>query len=174
MSLRERWIVYPLLFLTLGIALRDKVVPPSRFGNFYTNIEAGTVAAPRIRCNELVCDRIKTKQSECNMLLVTSPDGKPVVAAGIDSNGRGGMIETFNAKGTSQVRLLSGKTGGIVTAIQRNGTLALVLGDTGDSFGVFADIGSLGKLIPLTLPWRMENKPPKSASPDNSKPPIKK
>jgi hypothetical protein len=31
MTSRERWIVYPLLFLTLGIAMRDKVIPPQHF-----------------------------------------------------------------------------------------------------------------------------------------------
>jgi hypothetical protein len=30
LSSRERWIVFPLLFLSLGISLRDKLVPPSR------------------------------------------------------------------------------------------------------------------------------------------------
>ena len=30
MSSRERWIVFPLLFLSLGVSLRDKLVPPSR------------------------------------------------------------------------------------------------------------------------------------------------
>jgi hypothetical protein len=29
-SSRERWIVFPLLFLSLGVSLRDKLVPPSR------------------------------------------------------------------------------------------------------------------------------------------------
>ena len=32
MSTRERWIVYPLLFLTLGIALKDKIVRQIRTG----------------------------------------------------------------------------------------------------------------------------------------------
>jgi hypothetical protein len=164
MSLRERWIVYPLLFLTLGIALRDKVIPPSHFGNFHMNFEAGTVVAPRIRCNELVCDRVKSNQSQCNMMFITGPNGQPVVAAGTDSKGRAGMLETFTTDGQSQVRLLSSAIGGIVSTVERNGKLMLILGDTGENFGVFADLPNLGKLIPLTLPWPFENAPPKPQS----------
>ena len=44
MSTRERWIVYPLLFMTLGIALRDKIMPPAHLGNLGMQIEAGTVS----------------------------------------------------------------------------------------------------------------------------------
>ncbi|HEV2971578.1 MAG TPA: hypothetical protein VGY55_16500 [Pirellulales bacterium] len=30
MSDRERWIVYPLLFMTLGMTFRDKIIPPKQ------------------------------------------------------------------------------------------------------------------------------------------------
>ena len=32
MTDRERWIIYPLVFLTLGIALRNQFLPTRRFG----------------------------------------------------------------------------------------------------------------------------------------------
>jgi hypothetical protein len=157
MSTRERWIVYPLLFMILGITMRDKVVPPS-------HIEAGCITSPQIRCNELQtgqvrCDRLEARQAESHTMLVTGPNGQPVVVAGIDANTGAGVVETYAANGLRQVRLFSSETGGVVTTIERSGRMALILGDTGQNFGVFAEVPSLGQLIPLTLPWRIENKP---------------
>lgn len=172
MSTRERWIVYPLLFLTLGIALRDKVIPPDHLGNFRMKFEAGTVVTPRIRCNELLCDRIESKQSQCGSLLIIGPNGLPVVVAGTDNKGRAGIIETFTTEGMRQVRILSSDTGGMVSTIQRAGKLALILGDTGQNFGVFAELPGLGQLIPLTFPWRFESKPSVPQPPEKSKAPA--
>lgn len=46
MTTRERWIVYPLLFLTLGIALRDKIVPQRM-------VVSEEVRARHIRCGDI-------------------------------------------------------------------------------------------------------------------------
>ena len=51
MTTRERWIVYPLLFLSLGIALRDKVIPPMHTTSFA--VTAHKIEADTIRCNTL-------------------------------------------------------------------------------------------------------------------------
>jgi hypothetical protein len=140
MSTRERWIVYPLLFLTLGIALREKVIPPER-----------------IRVGELVCNRLESLQTECRTLLVIGPTGRPVIIAGTNNNTQSGTIETFTARGLPLVRLFSTSTGGAITALARGGRLALVLADIGQNFGLFAELPELAQLIPLTLPWRLEN-----------------
>ncbi len=162
MSTRERWIVYPILFMTLGITLRDKVT--YHVGNLATQVEASAITSPRIRCNELqvgklVCDRVQANQSECRALVVSGPNNKPVVVAGSDSNTHAGVVETYTATGMRQVRLFSSEVGGMVTTIERGGHLALMLGDTGQNFGLFAEIAGLGRLIPLSIPWRFEKKP---------------
>ena len=144
MSTRERWIVYPLLFMTLGIALRDKVIPPAHLGNLGMQFEAGAIMTPRIHCNEL---------------WVNGPNNRPVVVVGSDRNTNAGIVETFTAGGMPQVRLLSSDAGGMVTTVGRAGKLMLILGDTGQNFGVFAELPGLGQLIPLTVPWRFENRP---------------
>jgi hypothetical protein len=142
MSTRERWIVYPLLFMTLGITLRDKVIPPAHLGNLGMQFEAGAITTHRIRCNELqvgeeagaitiprircnelqvgevVCDRLESKQSVCRTLLVNGPNGRPVVIAGADTKTRAGIVETFTASGIPQVRLLSTDTGGMVVTFE--------------------------------------------------------
>ena len=50
MSTRERWIVYPLLFLTLGIVMRDKIRAPGPF-------QANEVTAGQIHCGQLQVDQ---------------------------------------------------------------------------------------------------------------------
>jgi hypothetical protein len=51
MSTRERWVIYPLLFLTLGIVMRDKFFPQG-------HIQANEVTAGRIHCGQLQVDRV--------------------------------------------------------------------------------------------------------------------
>ena len=51
MSTRERWIVYPLLFLTLGIAMRNQFLPTKRMGA--VDFMAGELSAQTIHCNNL-------------------------------------------------------------------------------------------------------------------------
>lgn len=78
MTTHERWIVYPLLFLTLGIALRPKIT-----GGLTVPEE---LAAPRVRCETLtVIDangrpqiRLSSKQGEPRIALFGA-GGKTVV-----------------------------------------------------------------------------------------------
>jgi hypothetical protein len=148
MSTRERWIVYPILFLTLGIAMRDKVVPPK-------SLQARAITTPRLRCNELqvgqiVCDQVRSRHSECQEFQVNGPNNQAVVKAGIDNNNHAGVIETLTVNGLRQVRLFSNDAGGMVTTVERGGQLALILGDTGQNFGLFAELAGLNQLIPLS------------------------
>ena len=47
MNSRERWTVYPLLFLAIGLALRAVAVPPDK-------LSVSVVEAGRIVCGEIV------------------------------------------------------------------------------------------------------------------------
>jgi hypothetical protein len=136
MSTRERWIVYPLLFLTLGIALRDKIIRPAR-------IKVDEIAAGQIRCNQLqvdqelgaklaTCTQLQTDQVGCNRLQVVAgivvrsilcgefavggSNGRPTVVIGTDPKTKGGVVETLASAGTPLVRLESTDSGGIVRA----------------------------------------------------------
>ncbi|MBN2581001.1 MAG: hypothetical protein JXB10_18610 [Pirellulales bacterium] len=118
MSERERWIVYPLLFLALGVALRNQFFPTKRFGAI--DLRAGELSAQRIRCNELVvegktksqeirfdkaggnmlkCGRIDGMLMECHALNVVSGKGKSLVMAGEDSKTHSGVFQVLNARG---------------------------------------------------------------------------
>jgi hypothetical protein len=76
MSERERWIVYPLLFLILGIALRDK------FGT-----------AKELRAQRVICEK----------LVVLNKDAEPQVV--LDSTEAGGVIRAISADHTMQLVL---------------------------------------------------------------------
>jgi len=77
MSERERWIVYPLLFLTLGIALRDKL--------------GGT--AKKIEAQRVVCEQ----------LVVSNEKAGPQVV--LDSTKAGGIVHAISADHTMDLVL---------------------------------------------------------------------
>jgi len=72
MSDRERWTVYPLLFLTLGVALKDKIVR-------------------EVNVKDVICQKVF-----CNALVVTDPRGGEQVA--ISSNDEGGQVRVHGTK----------------------------------------------------------------------------
>ena len=83
MTTRERWTVYPLLFLAIGLALRGVAVPPETFS-------AGMIEAARVTCGELV---------------VASDDGTKLVHIGRVKGGGGGRIEINDRTGTETVAI---------------------------------------------------------------------
>jgi hypothetical protein len=135
MSSRERWIIYPLLFLTLGITMRqatyDKWIPSTR-------IQAEEIVAGQIRCNLLQVDQeLGAKRIRCDGLQSAGVIGAPGVAAGLvhadavqilgpnrrptviiatDRNTKGGCLTTLSAEGTLGVLLQSTDSGGVVIA----------------------------------------------------------
>jgi hypothetical protein len=189
MSDRERWIIYPLVFLTLGIALRNQFLPTRRFGA--VDLKAGELTAQKILCNDLVvmqkgecnqlqceqfqfnealgkhirtlglaeCVQLKAGEAECRAMLVINADGKPAILAGTDKNSRSGVIQTMNSNGMPLVQIRATDSGGLVTAVGLGGKVLVSMGEDGQNFGVFAQFPQIGQTIPLTSPWRLETKP---------------
>ncbi len=77
MTDRERWTVYPLLFLTLGVAMRDKIFD--------------VVNVDKVQCKSLLC----------NALVVTDQKGKQQVV--VSSNEAGGIVQTVGNSGRPNV-----------------------------------------------------------------------
>jgi hypothetical protein len=199
MSERERWIVYPLLFLTLGIALRNQFLPTRRFGA--VDLRAGEISAQKIICNDLViqetgkcnqfnCDQFQFNQAlgkhiravglaECALLkageiksrasLIVDADDKPAIIAGIDKNTQAGLLQIMSAAGAPIVRIGATNTGGAVSTVGRNGTVIVEMGVEGQNFGVFAKFPSTGLTFPLTSPNSLE---PKTTTPKPSQTPA--
>lgn len=160
MSTRERWIVYPLIFLTLGIALRDKLT---------YRVRTNEIEAQRVVCNQLVAKH----QIDCQTMVVHSPKGNPVAVIGTDAATQGGLIETFSSQGVPQVRIQSTEGSGVVTAIDQAGK-TVTLGCINKTPGVFAFLPDQKLLVPLTL--KVEFKPnanaPQPNAPEDSKKPV--
>jgi hypothetical protein len=118
MSTRERWIIYPLLFLTLGIVMRDKIILPK-------NLQVQRVAAEQIRCNQLqvdsvLCNRLQAGDEivegavQCGELAVRGPNGRPTVIVGTDARSKGGLVTTLSPTGTPLICLQPTESGGKV------------------------------------------------------------
>lgn len=73
MTTRERWTVYPLLFLAIGLALRANVLPPEQLGD---------LDVVRLTCRELA---------------VVDDRGHQVVRTGRDPADGGGRVELLDA-----------------------------------------------------------------------------
>jgi hypothetical protein len=93
MTDRERWTVYPLLFLALGISLKDKL--------------SGSVATDRVECKAVVCEAVEVVGPNpgqrvtinagniiCRSLIATDETGKQQLAA-VSSNQDGGVLRTY-------------------------------------------------------------------------------
>jgi hypothetical protein len=180
MSTRERWIVYPLLFLTLGIAMRNQFFPTRRMGA--VDFMAGEIKAQKIYCNNLEviqdgkCNelqfgsargdrlvtgysqsmQLKAAEIECLKLAATDEQGKPVILMLEDKNTKTGVIQTMRSDGAPQVQIRSNPTGGIITAIGHLGQVLVAMGHEGQAFGVFAQFPQSGPPFPLTSPWRFQ------------------
>jgi hypothetical protein len=89
MNSRERWTVYPLLFLALGLAVRSAAIPPDTFVT--ARIEG--LDATRLVCREIV---------------VQADDGTILVHIGRVVGGGGGRIEVRDSDGVEALALGTG------------------------------------------------------------------
>lgn len=97
MSSRERWTVYPLLFLAIGLAVRAAALPAVRF----ETLSAGAVEADQLVCREIV---------------VTGTDGTVLVHIGRVVGGGGGRVEIKDAGGIDAIAIGTrpeGRDGGV-------------------------------------------------------------
>jgi hypothetical protein len=142
MSTRERWIVYPLLFLTLGIVMRDKaremLTPAVHVGDSEITAErihcsqlrvdqvmdglavrnlqcGGTVAAPVVRCTQLQVDQVSAGGI---LIRGDGPNHQPTVLIGTDAQTSGGVVETLSHNGAPLVLLQPTAGGGVVRAAE--------------------------------------------------------
>ena len=169
MTSRERWVVYPLLFLTLGITMRDKVWPQPNL--MVADMRAfGEVAANKITCKQLdvahaTLRRLDVVQAKCKMVTVTGPSGGDAVRISVGPEGTG-RLEVFAADGEMLASVGADEAGGVVTAVGRDGNIWVVMGHFGDQYGVVAESTELDRVMPLTLPWRFETRLPEQQPPE--------
>jgi hypothetical protein len=116
MSTRERWIVYPLLFLALGTAIKPKLTSPES-----RRVMEGpaSLSIDKLWCTQLRIvgedDRpriIAFADEGGGRIHVVDNNGQTVVALSADPKTRAGLVETFNEKGNSQASMMSSGSGG--------------------------------------------------------------
>jgi hypothetical protein len=83
MTSRERWTIYPLLFLALGLAFRAVALPFDKAA--VQRIEAGTII--------------------CGEIVLAADDGTKLVHIGRVKGAGGGRIEIFDGKGTDAIAI---------------------------------------------------------------------
>jgi hypothetical protein len=151
MSERERWIVYPLLFLTMGIALRDKMIRP---------------IDDEIRCRRLVVyDENHRRVAEIAPIEVSVHGSDEVVHAGalrlldpfgleflsVDYEGLNvmGSIDVFGPVNKPVVHIGASESGGVVQVFHRRGDWSLALGQWDEFAGLL--VQTLGSQMQRVL-----------------------
>jgi hypothetical protein len=138
MTDRERWTVYPLLFLALGLSLKDKLTQ--------------SVSTKTLVCNELVVYEpnsqkqvrlaggqvaatgevaasgdLKAPALVCNSLLVVNKKGK--VVATVSSNNDSGAVNVADAEGKVLASISSNNDGGQINVLGQNTGTTTLLGN---------------------------------------------
>ena len=151
MSERERWIVYPLLFLTMGIALRDKMIRP---------------IDDEVRCRRLVVyDENHRRVAEIAPMEVSVHGADDVVHAGalrlldpfglpfVDVDYAGlnvtGSIDVFGPVNKPVVHIGATTSGGVVQVFHRRGDWSLALGQWDEFAGLL--VQALGSQMQRVL-----------------------
>lgn len=128
MTERERWTVYPLLFLSLGIAMRSQITSS-------------------LKLHEITCDTLKSRNVEIvgedggvrllltmlppglgggGLVQVISGEGKAELV--LQALPHGGLVELGTERGVPQVVLAVAPAGGLVETLDTEGKLARTLG----------------------------------------------
>jgi hypothetical protein len=161
MPTRERWIVYPLLFLTLGIAMRDKIIHPN-------HLQTENIAAAQIRCGQLtadnvLCGRMQAAEAiDAPLLAAMGTNGKRAVVIVADPRTNVGVVKT-DALQCREVAVVGG-----------NGRPTVVAGtDSKTKAGVIVTFSANGvpeSQIPPGKPGRLNDKatPEKPQTPPGS------
>ncbi len=173
MTDRERWIVYPLLFLALGISLRTsgKFGPTKMLSCERLHVE-GADGKPGI---ELVGAsaanggggqlRLFTENSALAVELRATPQGGVIEAAGVN-----GVVAAMGANGRPQAILESTPAGGALATFAQDGTRLVVIEPTRRGAAITAFGLRGGAQQSLVVPWNQLRIQPNQAPPDADKP----
>ena len=118
MSDYERWTIYPLLLLTLGIVLKDKMLKSVDV----QSVVCRSLAVVDAQGNEMV--RLGATQLHAGGLEVFGANGAPLVTLAADPEGKRGRIATKTDDGHPLVDLIAhGDAGAIVVYDARGASI---------------------------------------------------
>lgn len=133
MSNRERWIIYPLLFMTLGITIR------------------GRLFLPKARTPGVKVEQVDALDVQCRSLTVTDADGATRLQIGVTSS-NAGQLEIY--KGSEEMVVLIGTDqagqSGLIEVFSSDKQVATYVGFREDEPGVFVNVLESGRSMRLT------------------------
>jgi hypothetical protein len=112
MTSRERWTVYPLLFLALGLAVRAIAVPQGEFDA----ARVDSLESTRLVCKEIVIENDdgtilvhmgRVVKGGGGRIEIKDKDGFDSIAVGTTPEDREGIVEFYDAKGEPSGQLTS-------------------------------------------------------------------
>src|SRR4051812_36580405 len=136
MSDRERWVIYPLLFLALGMAMKNGV--EFQADQQTRQAESKSPNFDFIRCKQLqvVDDNDQPRvtlgeapKQHAGLIMVHNAEGKPVARITTDATSGGGLIETAAANGTPQIVLTSNANSAVIGMNDRGRLIPLMPGE---------------------------------------------
>jgi hypothetical protein len=116
MTTRDRWTIYPLLFLAIGLALNACIQSQADHSAF----EGKLVRAARLEGDLVRGEKIEGDVVICKELVVINESGKPVVQVTTNKAGAG-VLQTANGNGAFQVVLTADSAGGVLRTLDVNG-----------------------------------------------------
>jgi hypothetical protein len=132
MSTRERWIVYPLLFLALGTAIKPKLIHPQLAD---TALPPATLRIGRVECAELAVlgrneqPAVNARASSSGGVIeILDAKQRKVVSIRADAATRAGLVETQNDQGRPQAAIMSSAAGGEFAAYDNSLNRSVMIG----------------------------------------------
>jgi hypothetical protein len=133
MSERERWMIYPLLFLSLGISLRSKIT---------SSLDLREISCNTLRCDHVIgrdgesgcktvlCDHILGGDANFQRLSVLNNAGKPRLVLSTEGAkaGGGGALALLSTDGKPELLLRALPQGGVVEVASSSGLVQVLLG----------------------------------------------
>jgi hypothetical protein len=145
MTDRERWIVYPLLLLAIGLAMGNRLVLQD---------EEHGGEADVVRCKGLE---------------IIGPEGKPTISLSTSEKGNG-LVEVGDVQGQLQSRLSANASGATLELLDHDAKLYEFIGHYANRFGLFAGSADGAKVLSLlSFATRVAQHEPKTKSEDEAK-----
>lgn len=194
MTDRERWTVYPLLFLALGLSLKDKLTQSVNTKTLVCNellvYEPNTQKQVRLAGGQVAATGevaasgdLKAPALVCNSLFVVNKAGK--VVATVSSNNDSGAVNVADPEGKVLASISSNNDGGLINVLGLNTGTTTVLGNFQHLAGlIFLDAQGRPHTSPATFvsplqsakpaegqPASKDAKPQVEAAPEEAAPP---
>ncbi len=144
MTERERWTVYPLLFFSLAVSIKDKIAKPLEFD------------APRVTCRELV---------------VTDPSGQRPLVKLAGSGPQNGQLQVFGPRNTPIAVIENFRRAGRLRLLGQQNWPRVVLGSDHHGAGTAHFVGATGEVYAQVTPQgneeTVETEEERTAEPGN-------